>query len=180
MAMPRRSFSCIAGLHEFWNSILPSLWPCWVKATLVAASEMAINGAAMWIRVFICNPAIQNCPRRHSCRPTFRLLAKTRIATQEVFQIIRALCKFPKDFPLVVSWFELISVCPLCSLCLGGESLLAIAHHRVGLPVEGRAFRVMKLCSSIVDPESKLSYAPVVGREGRLIIGALFRSQSLV
>ena len=38
----------------------------------------------------------------------------------------------------------------------------------------------MKLCSSIVDPESKLSYAPVVGREGRLSIGALCPSQSLV
>ena len=30
----------------------------------------------------------------------------------------------------VASWFELISVRPLCSLCLGGESLLAIAHDR--------------------------------------------------
>src|SRR5258707_9514439 len=52
--------------------------------------------------------------------------------------------------------------------------------HRVGLPVAGRAFRVMKLCSSIVDPESKLSYVTVVGREGRLIIGALCPSRSLV
>src|SRR2546422_6378931 len=110
MAMPRRSFSCIAGLHEFWNSILPSLWPCWVKATLVAASEMAINGAAMWIRVFICNPPIQNCPRHHSCRPTFQLLAKTRIPTQEVLQIIRALCKFPKDFQLFLLQDAVVSV----------------------------------------------------------------------
>ena len=38
----------------------------------------------------------------------------------------------------------------------------------------------MKLCSSIVAAESKLSYAPVVGREGRLIIGAHCPSRSLV
>src|SRR5207244_4858988 len=58
-------------------------------------------------------------------------------------------------------------------------SLRATCSHRVRLPV-GRAFRVMKLWSSIVDPESKLSYAPVVGLERRQIIGALCPSQSLV
>jgi hypothetical protein len=29
-----------------------------------------------------------------------------------------------------VSWFELISVRPLCSLCLCGEYYKAIIHHR--------------------------------------------------
>src|SRR5205809_6328264 len=53
-------------------------------------------------------------------------------------------------------------------------------HHGVLLPVPGRAFRVMKLCLSIVEEESKLLCAAVVGREGRLIIGALCPSRSLV
>ena len=30
----------------------------------------------------------------------------------------------------VVSYFEIFSVRPLCPLCLCGESLLAIAHHK--------------------------------------------------
>ncbi len=29
-----------------------------------------------------------------------------------------------------MSWFEFVSVRPLCSMWLHGESLLAIAHHR--------------------------------------------------
>src|SRR5882724_6459982 len=110
MAMPRRSFSCTVGPHEFGNSILPSLWPCWAKATLAAASEMTINGAAMWISFFICYPPTQNCPRRHSCRTTFQLLAKTRIATQEVLQIIRVLCKFLQDFQLLLLQNAVVSV----------------------------------------------------------------------
>src|SRR5262245_54822352 len=62
MAMPRRSFSCTAGLHEFGNWTLPSLSPCWPTATLAAATERAINTVAIWLRMFICTPPIRNYP----------------------------------------------------------------------------------------------------------------------
>src|SRR5262249_20801239 len=63
-ATPRRNFSCTAGLHEFGNSTLPSLSPPWAEATLAAASERAINGAAIRIRVFMCDS-----PRRNPSFP---------------------------------------------------------------------------------------------------------------
>src|ERR1700730_16293239 len=63
---------------------------------------MAIKGAVMWIRVFICNPPIQNCPRRHSCRPTFQLLSKTRIATLEVLQNNTRPLQVSERFPTFV------------------------------------------------------------------------------
>ena len=58
--------------------------------------------------------------------------------------------------------------------------LLKIFTTEFGCPSRDGAFRVMKLCSSIVAEESKLSLAAVVGREGRLIIGAFCPSRSLV
>jgi len=70
------------------------------------------------------------------------------------------------------------SLCDLPVLCV--EYSEEYTHYRVRLPVAGRAFRVMKLCLSIVEEESKVSFPPVVGREGRLIIGAFCPSQSLV
>ena len=62
---------------------------------------------------------------------------------------------------LVVSWFELVSVRPLCSLCLGGESLLAIAHHRDTEDTE------------VTQRKLKLGHYPITrrGREALTIFG---------
>src|SRR5215468_9796573 len=59
MAMPRRSFSCTAGLHELENSTFPSLSRCWPATTLAAATERTINGAAIWLRMFMSNPLFE-------------------------------------------------------------------------------------------------------------------------
>src|SRR5215470_6450746 len=53
MAMPRKSFSCTAGLHELGNSTFPSLSRCWPATMLAVVTKFTINVASILFRVFI-------------------------------------------------------------------------------------------------------------------------------